>query len=75
MEVYYEVKAPGSYGGIDSLYRLMKQREKTSRENKWPTGWQSRRHTACTSPSEDVSLAEKFILEELITCGRQISST
>ena len=26
MEVYYEVKAPGSYGGIDSLYRLMKQR-------------------------------------------------
>ena len=26
MEVYYEVKAPGSYGGIDSLYRLIKQR-------------------------------------------------
>ena len=26
MEVYYEVKAPSCYGGIDSLYRLMKQR-------------------------------------------------
>ena len=26
MEAYYDVKAPGSYGGIDALYRLMKQR-------------------------------------------------
>ena len=27
MEAYYDAKAPGSYGGIDALYRLMKQRE------------------------------------------------
>ena len=26
MEAYYDVKEPGSYGGIDALYRLMKQR-------------------------------------------------
>ena len=26
MEVYYDVKEPGSYGGIDALYHLMKQR-------------------------------------------------
>ena len=27
MEAYYDVKVPGSFGGIDALYRLMKQRE------------------------------------------------
>ena len=26
MEAYYDMKAPSSYGGIDALYRLMKQR-------------------------------------------------
>ena len=26
MEAYYDAKAPGSYGGIDALYRLLKQR-------------------------------------------------
>ena len=26
MEAYFDVKAPGSYGGIDALYRLMKQK-------------------------------------------------
>ena len=33
MEAYYDVKAPGSYEGIDALYRLMKQRgEKVTRK-------------------------------------------
>ena len=26
MEAYFDVKAPSSYGGIDALYRLMKQK-------------------------------------------------
>ena len=26
MEAYFDVKAPGSYGGIDALYRLMKHK-------------------------------------------------
>ena len=46
-----------------------------SRGNKWPTGWQSKRRTANTNPSEDISRDKKFILEELITCGKKISST
>ena len=33
MEAYYDVKAPGNYGGIDALYRLMKQkRENVTRK-------------------------------------------
>ena len=75
MEAYYDVKAPGSYGGIGALYRLMKQRAENVTRNKWPTGWQSKRRMAYKSPSENVSLNEKFILEELIACGKQISST
>ena len=26
MEAYFDMKAPGSYRGIDALYRLMKQK-------------------------------------------------
>ena len=75
VEAYYDVKAPGNYGGIDAVFRLMKQRGKTLRGNKWSTGWQSKKRTAYTSPSKDVSLDEIFIREELITCGKLISST
>ena len=46
-----------------------------SQGNKWPTGWQSKRRRAYTSPSEDVSLDKKIILGELITCDKQILST
>ena len=32
MEAYYDMKTPGSYGGIDALYRLVKQRGKRREE-------------------------------------------
>ena len=75
MEAYYDAKAPGSYRGIDALYRLMKQIGENVTRKQVVDWLQSKGRMAYTSPSENVSRDENFILEELITCGTQISST
>ena len=61
MEAYYDVREPGSYGGVDSLYKTMKRKGEPVTYKQAAKWLAEQTPTRCTNPFDAASLVEKRI--------------